>query len=101
MEGSGFIVSSSPHQRTTVTTPMIMMDVILALMPACFAGVWFFGLHALAMMVVCVASAVITEAALQKICGKPITVSDYSAAVTGLLVHINPQIPQDIRLPGG
>lgn len=96
MEGSGFIVSSSPHQRTTVTTPMIMMDLILALMPACFAGVWFFGFHALAMIVVCVASAVIIEAALQKICGKPITVSDYSAAVTGLLLALI--VPPDLPL---
>lgn len=88
MEGSGLIVSSSPHQHTTVSTPVIMSDVILALMPASFAGVWFFGLPALSMMAVCVGSAVITEAVLQKICGKPVTVRDYSAAVTGLLLAL-------------
>jgi electron transport complex protein RnfD len=99
MEGSGFIVSSSPHQHTTVSTPMIMSDVILALMPACFAGVWYFGLPALGMMAVCVGSAVITEAALTKICGKPVTVRDYSAAVTGLLLAL--VVPPDLPLWAG
>jgi electron transport complex protein RnfD len=96
MEGSGLIVSSSPHQHTTVSTPIIMSDVILALMPACFAGVWFFRLRALAMMAVCVGSAVITEAALQRLGGKPITVRDYSAAVTGLLLAL--VLPPDLPL---
>jgi electron transport complex protein RnfD len=99
MEGSGLIVSSSPHQHTTVSTPMIMSDVILALMPACLAGVWFFGLRALSMMAVCVGSAVITEAALQKASGKPVTVGDYSAAVTGLLLAL--VVPPDLPLWAG
>ena len=96
MEGSGLIVSSSPHQHATVSTPIIMSDVILALMPACFAGVWFFGLRALAMMAVCVGAAVITEAGLQRMSGKPVTVKDYSAAVTGLLLALI--VPPDLPL---
>ena len=96
MEGSGLIVSSSPHQHTTDTTPIIMSDVILALMPACFAGVWFFKLRALAMMAVCVGAAVITEAGLQRLSGKPVTVRDYSAAVTGLLLAL--VLPPDLPL---
>lgn len=99
MEGSGLIVSSSPHQHTTVSTPIIMSDVILALMPASLAGVWFFGLPALFMMAVCVGSAVITEAALEKLCGKPLTVRDYSAAVTGLLLALI--VPPDLPLWAG
>lgn len=99
MEGSGLIVSSSPHQHTTVSTPIIMSDVILALMPASLAGVWFFGLPALFMMAVCVGSAVITEAALEKLCGKPLTVRDYSAAVTGLLLAL--VVPPDLPLWAG
>lgn len=96
MEGAEFIVSSSPHQRTAVSTPVIMSDVILALMPAALAGVWFFGLRALGMMVLCVAAAVGTEAGLQRLMRKPVTVGDYSAAVSGLLLAL--VLPPDLPL---
>ncbi|NLS44440.1 MAG: RnfABCDGE type electron transport complex subunit D [Firmicutes bacterium] len=96
MESGKLIVSSSPHQFTAISTPIIMSDVLFALMPACFAGVWFFGLRALGMIAACVGSAVVTEALLQKLCGKPITVSDYSAAVTGLLLAL--VVPPDLPI---
>ncbi|MGE5574263.1 MAG: RnfABCDGE type electron transport complex subunit D [Bacteroidota bacterium] len=96
MDGTGLIVSSSPHQRAAVSTPVIMSDVILALMPAALAGVWFFGLRALAMMVVCVAAAVVTEAGLERLMRKPVTIGDYSAAVAGLLLAL--VLPPDLPL---
>jgi len=96
MDGTGLIVSSSPHQRTAVSTPIIMSDVILALMPASLAGVWFFGLRALGMMAVCVAAAVATEAVLEKLMRKPLTIGDYSAAVAGLLLAL--VLPPDLPL---
>ncbi|MBC7082101.1 MAG: RnfABCDGE type electron transport complex subunit D [Firmicutes bacterium] len=96
MDGTGLIVSSSPHQRAAVSTPVIMSDVILALMPAALAGVWFFGLRALAMMVVCVAAAVGTEAGLEKLMKKPVTIEDYSAAVAGFLLAL--VLPPDLPL---
>ncbi len=96
MEGSGLMVSSSPHQRTAVTTPVIMSDVILALMAPALAGVWFFGLRALAMMGTCVVAAVGTEATLQRLTRKPVTVGDCSAAVAGLLLAL--VLPPDLPL---
>jgi electron transport complex protein RnfD len=73
-----------------------MSDVILALMPASLAGVWFFGLRAFAMMLVCVVAAVATEAGLEKLFRKPITIGDYSAAVAGLLLAL--VLPPDLPL---
>ena len=55
------IVSSSPHIRTKTTTWRIMLDVLIALLPASVAGVWLFGWQALAIIGTCVASAVISE----------------------------------------
>ncbi len=96
MEGAGLIVSSSPHQRTSVSTPVIMSDVILALMAPALAGVWFFGPRALGMMGVCVAAAVGTEACLERLMKKPVTVGDYSAAVAGLLLAL--VLPPDLPM---
>ena len=55
------IVSSSPHIRSARTTRGIMLDVIIALMPAVVAGTVIFGLRALLVALACVASAVISE----------------------------------------
>ncbi|MEW6229008.1 MAG: RnfABCDGE type electron transport complex subunit D [Bacillota bacterium] len=96
MQDAELIVSSSPHQRTAVSTPVIMSDVVLALMPAALAGVWFFGLRAFAMMVLCVAAAVGTEAGLQRLMKRPVTVGDYSAVVAGLLLAL--VLPPDLPL---
>jgi len=66
-----------------------MLDVIIALMPALLAGVFYFGLNALTLTAVAVAFAVATEAVMQKILGKPVTVNDLSAVVTGILIAFN------------
>lgn len=81
-------VSSNPHVRSKVTTSGIMLAVIVSLMPAAGFGIYHFGLRALAVILVTVASTVLTEA-LFGIYKKKQTISDFSAVVTGLLLALN------------
>ena len=90
------IVSVNPHIYAKDTTQTIMRDVLIALFPAVIASIVFFGVQALLVEVVCVAVAVACEWAFEKICGKPITIMDLSAAVTGLLLALN--LPVSIPL---
>ncbi|MFA5524428.1 MAG: RnfABCDGE type electron transport complex subunit D [Tissierellales bacterium] len=83
------IASSSPHIRSDETVSRIMLDVIIALLPATLASVYFFKLNAFMLIALSVASAVATEAIFQKARKKPITINDLSAVVTGLLVAFN------------
>lgn len=83
------LVSSSPHVRDGTTVREIMGLVLLALAPAGAVGVYFFGLHALWVILTCVAFAVGSEALFQKALGRKVTVGDLSAAVTGLLLAYN------------
>lgn len=89
MENTKLLMSSSPHIRSGETTQRIMLDVIIALMPALFAGVFYFGFRALIITITSVVFAVATEAAMQKILGKPVTINDLSAVVTGILLAFN------------
>lgn len=82
------IVSSSPHIHAKATTTSIMRDVLIALAPASIAGVVLFGLKALAVILVCVASAVIAELVFNLLAKKQQTVGDLSAAVTGLILAL-------------
>ena len=82
-------VSVSPHLHAEITTQTIMRDVLLAMLPAVVASVVFFGPRALLVEAVCVAVAILCEWAFEKICKRPVTVSDLSAAVTGLLLALN------------
>lgn len=82
-------VSASPHVRSQVTTRTIMRDVAIALLPAAAFGVFNFGMKALITIVTCVAASVLSEYIYEKLLGKPITTSDYSAVVTGLLLAMN------------
>ncbi|MBQ5390482.1 MAG: RnfABCDGE type electron transport complex subunit D [Clostridia bacterium] len=82
-------VSASPHIHTSRTTQSIMLDVILALLPATIAGVILFGLPALWVIVCCVLSAVLAEFVFNLIVKKAQTVGDLSAVVTGLLLALN------------
>lgn len=82
-------VSSSPHIRSSETTQKIMRDVAIALTPAALFGVYNFGIRALIILVVSILTAVVTEAACQKIRKQTITVNDFSAVVTGLLLGMN------------
>lgn len=86
---NNLIVSSSPHIHSHATTKNIMLDVIIALLPASVAAVILFGFKALLMICVCVASAVLSEFLYNLIVKKEQTVGDLSAIVTGLLLALN------------
>jgi electron transport complex protein RnfD len=80
-------VSPSPHIGSKDTTRKLMYGVVIALMPALLASVWFFGWAALIVTSVSVASCVLFEYIIQKfIVKKSSTIGDGSAAVTGLLL---------------
>ncbi len=79
-------VTPAPHIRDKDTTQSIMLDVIIALLPALVASVVIFGIQALIVTAVCVVSAVLAEALFEKGVKKPVTISDLSAVVTGLLL---------------
>ena len=96
-------VSSSPHVRSSVTTQNLMLDVVIAMIPAAAFGVFHFGLHALLVMIVTVAACVASEYVYEKFMNKPITIMDMSAVVTGLILALNmpPEIPLWIPALGG
>lgn len=83
------ILSVSPHIRSNITTRKIMLDVVISLLPAAIAGTMIFGIRSLAVIAVCVASAVISEYLFNKAAKKPNTITDLSAIVTGLLLSLN------------
>lgn len=88
-------VSSSPHIRSQATTQRIMLDVIIALLPAAFAGIYFFGINAALLIAVTVVSCVVFEYLIRKVLKRSNTISDLSAVVTGLLLALNlpPKLP--------
>jgi electron transport complex protein RnfD len=79
-------VSPSPHIRTTDTTQSIMIDVCIALLPALIWGVYVFGARAITITAISVIFSAASEFIYQKLMKKPITVLDFSAVVTGLLL---------------
>lgn len=83
------VISISPHIKSKSSTTKIMLDVIIALIPALIASVIIFGLRSLLITAVCVIFAVLSEFVFQKLCKKPVTVNDLSAIVTGLLLAFN------------
>ncbi len=82
-------VSSNPHVRSKTDTSSIMLTVVIALLPAAGFGIYNFGLDALIPILVTVASTVLTEFLFEKICRRKVTIGDYSAVVTGLLLALN------------
>ncbi len=82
-------LSSSPHIRSNDKTSTIMRDVVIALTPAAIFGIYIFGLNALWVIMATVVTSIITEALIQKLRGKPVTINDWSAVVTGLLLAMN------------
>lgn len=86
---ANFVVSGTPHVRSKESIQSIMRDVIIALVPASVMGIYYFGLRALMLMVAAIVSAVFFEWLYQKLLKKPITISDLSAVVTGLLLAMN------------
>ncbi len=90
------ISSISPHFNSTLTTTKIMLDVVIALVPAAIASVIIFGLRALLVIGVCVAVCIFSEWGFEKICKKKNTITDLSAVVTGMLLAFN--LPVSIPL---
>ena len=82
-------LSSSPHIRSEQTTDRIMRSVIYALLPACGVSVYFFGLPALTVILISTLGCVATEAVCRRLMGKPLSISDGSAALTGILLALN------------
>ena len=84
------IVSPSPHTHGPESTQRIMLDVIIALVPAMLVSILASGWSVLMLILVGVASCVLTEFAVQKyLLKRPVTVSDLSAVVTGCLLALN------------
>ena len=86
---SNFAVTSSPHLREKATSQRIMMEVCLALAPAGIAGIILYGFNAALLIAICVASCVLSEYLWQKLTKQTVTISDWSAVVTGLLLAYN------------
>ena len=96
-------VSSNPHIRSKTTTSNIMLAVVIALLPTAGFGIYNFGFDALVLILVTVATTVLTEYIYEKLMHKPVTIGDFSAVVTGLLLALNlpPSAPFWIGIVGG
>lgn len=97
------VVSNSPHIRSGQNIPRIMFTVVLAMLPACLAGIWFFGLAALKVLLLCVASCVVLEEGWNKLVKRPSTWKDGSAILTGILLgmNLNAGVPWWVCVVGG
>ena len=88
--GEQLKISSSPHIRSKATTSNIMMWVVIALLPATAFGIYNFrDTNAWLLVLVTVTTAVLTEYIYEKLMHKKITIQDFSAVVTGLLLALN------------
>lgn len=95
-------VSPSPHARSGRTTASVMKDVIIALLPATIWGCYIFGLRAALVVLTCVVCCVLFEALTQILLRRTVTISDCSAALTGLLLGLNlsPAVPMYVPIVG-
>ena len=91
-----YILSSSPHTHANSSVSRIMLDVVLALLPTTFAGIWFFGMPAVWTIAVCVSTCIVAEALCRLAMKRDNTIGDLSAVVTGLLLALN--LPAGIPL---
>lgn len=88
-------ISSSPHVRHEDSTASIMLDVIIALLPATIMGIYNFGVSAFLLILICIASCLGSEWAFQYFTKRKVSIGDFSAVVTGLLLALNlpPSLP--------
>ncbi len=82
-------INVSPHIRSGNTTAGIMLDVVIAMVPALIAAIYYFGFRALYITAVCILSCVIGEMAFQLITKRTVTIGDLSAVVTGMILAFN------------
>ena len=97
------IVSASPHLTSTVKTPDIMKDVVIALVPALIASIYYFGVRAALVTILTVGSCVLSEYVCRKVMKRPQTIGDFSAVVTGVLLAFNlpSSVPVYVPVIGG
>jgi len=97
------LAGTSPHIHSGESTRRIMLDVIIALIPAAAASVYFFKLEAALLIIVTVVSCVASEYVSTRVMKKENTIGDLSAVVTGILLAFNlsPAIPLWVAAVGG
>ncbi len=102
LDSSELSLAPSPHMRSAVTVRRLMLDVVIALLPAAAGAVYFFGLDALIIIVTAVGGALATEVGIAHLRGRPIPIGDGSALVTGLLLALclPPGVPLWLPLVG-
>ncbi|HSB33906.1 MAG TPA: RnfABCDGE type electron transport complex subunit D [Nitrospirota bacterium] len=83
------IVSIGPHMHDVESTAKIMWTVSGSLLPATLMSVYYFGMPAIMVILVCLVTSLAAEAGMQKLLKKPVTLSDGSAFLTGLLLAMN------------
>lgn len=96
MEKNNLIYSPAPHFHDNSSTSSIMRDVLIALAPSCIASVIIFSWKALALILSCVLTALVSETLFNLIVKKKNTISDLSAAVTGVLLALN--LSTDVKI---
>lgn len=101
-ETTQYVVSTNPHTHSGASVQRIMLDVIIALIPALLLSFHYFGWHAVRLVTVCVVGCVATEALCRKMMGRDLGITDLSAVVTGLLLAFNlpPSLPSGMALVG-
>ena len=97
-----FNVQGSPHVRSNVSTRSIMLDVIIALLPATIWGVIRFGIHAALVVIVSIIACILSETIFNKVVGRKNTATDLSCVVTAMILALNmpPEIPLFIPVIG-
>lgn len=96
-------LSLAPHIHSQESVPKVMWAVFFALIPSALAAIFIFGLSALKVIAVSMVSCLVSEALIQKLNHKKITLNDGSAALTGLLLayNLSSSVPFWIPLVGG
>lgn len=96
---SKVVVTSSPHIKTDEDTRSIMFDVIIAMLPALAIAIFTFGLRSLTLVLIAVVSSVLFEAIYNKIMKQRVSVGDFSAIITGMLIAYNIPVSAPWWLP--
>ena len=97
-----FILSTSPHDYTRSSVPVIMWHVVGALLPAIVMGVYYFGIPALILIIACTVTALVTVGLLNILTHQPVPLADGSATITGLLLALTlpPGLPVSYAVLG-